>query len=144
MTSAVGNTETFGTLLRRYRERAALSQERLAEQAGLSEDAVSILERGKRSSPRPDTVALLAKALGSTPEERTTLAVVARRQAGTGTLSTPGPAVTEVPHAMPRWALQHAPLPVSLTEFIGRERELGAPAQSPHPLAHADRARRQW
>jgi DNA-binding XRE family transcriptional regulator len=41
----------FGELLKRYRLAVGLSQERLAERAGLSERAVSDLERGLRRAP---------------------------------------------------------------------------------------------
>jgi transcriptional regulator with XRE-family HTH domain len=60
-------TTAFGTLLRRYRLAAGLSQEALAERAGLSAAAISALESGRRTAPRPDTVTLLATALGLTP-----------------------------------------------------------------------------
>ena len=53
----------FGALLRRYRRRAGLTQEELAEQAGISTRALSDLERGVRRRPHKDTVALLAGAL---------------------------------------------------------------------------------
>jgi transcriptional regulator with XRE-family HTH domain len=68
MTARVEAGDTFGALLRRYRQAAALSQEELAERAGLSVDAVGTLERGRRTLPRPDTVTLLVKALGLSPE----------------------------------------------------------------------------
>ena len=45
---------------------AALSQEELAERAGLSPRGVSDLERGARTAPRLETVRLLADALGLT------------------------------------------------------------------------------
>jgi transcriptional regulator with XRE-family HTH domain len=54
---------SFGTLLRRYRGAAGLSQEELAERAGLSARTVGDLERGASKAPRKDTVALLAQAL---------------------------------------------------------------------------------
>jgi len=57
---AAGEGAAFGALLRRHRLAASLSQEALAERAGLSANAVAALERGRRSAPRPDTVALLA------------------------------------------------------------------------------------
>lgn len=41
----------FGALLRRYRLAAGLTQEALAERAGLSGDAVGVLERGARQAP---------------------------------------------------------------------------------------------
>ncbi len=45
--------ESFGEQLRRYREAAALTQEELAERAGLTVDAISALERGRRQRPYP-------------------------------------------------------------------------------------------
>jgi transcriptional regulator with XRE-family HTH domain len=43
---------TFGALLRRARRAARLSQQALAERAGLSVDAISALERGLTVWPR--------------------------------------------------------------------------------------------
>lgn len=54
---------SFGELLRRARLAAGLTQEELAEQAGLSARGISDLERGARRTPRRDTIALLAEAL---------------------------------------------------------------------------------
>ena len=54
----MSNTLTsFGLLLRRYRTAAGLTQEELAEQAGLSARGISDLERGERERPHRDTVA---------------------------------------------------------------------------------------
>ena len=53
----------FGQLLREFRIAARLSQETLAERAGLSAGGISVLERGTRRAPHRDTVALLASAL---------------------------------------------------------------------------------
>jgi DNA-binding CsgD family transcriptional regulator/transcriptional regulator with XRE-family HTH domain len=58
-----GRTETFGERLRRYRVAAGLSQEELAERAGLSAHGISDLERGARNRPYSDTVQRLALAL---------------------------------------------------------------------------------
>ncbi len=55
---------SFGNTLRRLREAAALSQEELAERAGLSVRGVSDLERGVRTTPRLETVRMLADGLG--------------------------------------------------------------------------------
>lgn len=60
MTSA---TSAFGPLLRRHRLAAGLTQEDLAERAGLSVRAISDLERGLKPTPRRETIALLAQAL---------------------------------------------------------------------------------
>jgi predicted ATPase/transcriptional regulator with XRE-family HTH domain len=54
---------TFAHMLRRLRRDAGLSQEALAEHAGLSKDAISALERGTRRAPYRETVAHLADAL---------------------------------------------------------------------------------
>ena len=53
----------FARNLRAAREKAGLSQEALAERAGMHRNAVALLETGKRD-PRVSTVAKLAKALG--------------------------------------------------------------------------------
>ena len=55
----------IGALLRRLRTEARLTQEELAEAAGLSpRDQVSDLERGVNRTARKDTAELLASALG--------------------------------------------------------------------------------
>src|SRR5579862_9577862 len=61
---------TFGALLRRHRKAAGLTQEELAERAGLSPNNISVLERGLSQAPRKDTVALLAEALQLSDTER--------------------------------------------------------------------------
>ena len=62
--------EPFGVALRRLRERAGLTQEQLAERAGISANAVSALERGIRRRPYRHTREALARALGLTAQER--------------------------------------------------------------------------
>src|SRR5438094_555019 len=69
----------FGTLLRRYRQAAGLSQEELAERARLSVRTIGDLERGVSHAPRKDTVALLAEALALAAAERAALAEAAWR-----------------------------------------------------------------
>src|ERR1700760_5074673 len=54
----------FGSLLRRLRREARLTQEELAETAALSVRAVAYLERGVVTTPQKETVRLLADALG--------------------------------------------------------------------------------
>jgi tetratricopeptide (TPR) repeat protein/transcriptional regulator with XRE-family HTH domain len=53
----------FGRLLRAHRHRALLTQEQLAERAGMSSRTIRDLERGRVRQPRGDTVRLLADAL---------------------------------------------------------------------------------
>ena len=61
---ATRDSPGFGDLLRRHRTAAALSQEELAERAGVSVRALSDLERGVHRAPRLETVRMLAEALG--------------------------------------------------------------------------------
>jgi predicted ATPase/DNA-binding XRE family transcriptional regulator len=97
----------FGTLLRRSRLAAGLSQEALAERAGLSVESISALERGFRQSPYRTTVDLLAAGLRLNDLERATLAAAARR----------GRSPRESP---PR---AESSLPAYATSFFDRERE---------------------
>src|SRR5215211_7395087 len=64
---------TFGVLLRQHRLTAGLTQEALAERAGVSARGVQDLERGLRLAPRAETVRLLADALGLDAEARSAL-----------------------------------------------------------------------
>ena len=51
---------TFAVLLRRHRLAAGLTQDDLAGRSGLSVRGIQDLERGARTSPRAETVRLLA------------------------------------------------------------------------------------
>jgi len=68
------DSPAFGELLRKYRVAAGLTQEALAEKAGLSVRGLSDLERGIRQSPHPETVGRLATALSLQRNDRLTLA----------------------------------------------------------------------
>ena len=63
----------FGRLLKRFRLAAGLSQEALAERAGLSERTISDLERGVKQGPRGSTLRLLVEALALGTGERAAL-----------------------------------------------------------------------
>jgi transcriptional regulator with XRE-family HTH domain len=78
-----------GALLQRHRVAAGLSQEALAERAGLSRRGISDLERGKRRVPHPATARRLADALKlDAPTRKMRLTPVRRpRQSGTGSAS---------------------------------------------------------
>src|SRR5215472_14207614 len=69
---------TVGSLLKRYRRAAGLTQEALAERAQISVDTISDLERGVNLRPRTDTIDQLADALHLAPTERAHLHQVAR------------------------------------------------------------------
>src|SRR5262249_48673682 len=64
---------TFGSRLRRLRQGAGLTQEMLAERAGLSVATIGALEEGQRRRSHPHTVVALADALGLSNDERTGL-----------------------------------------------------------------------
>lgn len=93
-------------MLKRHRLAAGLTQEALAERAGVSARAVSALEGDQARLPRLDSVALLATALGLGPEQHHAFLTAAR------------PVTTA-----------HTPaqiLPVPPTPLIGREGEVAA------------------
>ncbi|GHH36244.1 ATP-binding protein [Lentzea cavernae] len=69
----------LGLLLRRHRIAAGLTQEALAEKAGLSGQAVGALERGDRRHPHRETVLRLAGALGLGADDRAEFAAAAAR-----------------------------------------------------------------
>jgi transcriptional regulator with XRE-family HTH domain len=69
---------SFGDLLRRLRADGGLTQEQLAELAGLSMRAVSDLERGVNLTARRETTRLLADALGLVGETRAVFEARAR------------------------------------------------------------------
>jgi len=73
--------EDLGALLRRYRGRQQLTQEQLAERAGLSVGAISRLERGVRRSPRVQTLYLLGGALRLSRAEQAALETALFRDA---------------------------------------------------------------
>jgi predicted ATPase/transcriptional regulator with XRE-family HTH domain len=103
----------FGDLLRRHRTAAALSQEELAERAGVSVRALSDLERGVHRAPRLETVRMLAEALGLGENERGGLLSAARPEMPPGA-------------TMRRRPTMSATLPLPPTRLIGREAEMVA------------------
>jgi predicted ATPase/DNA-binding CsgD family transcriptional regulator/transcriptional regulator with XRE-family HTH domain len=125
---AVGAAEPFGATLQRLRLAAGLSQEELAERAGLSQRGISDLERGVRRSPYPGTARRLADALGLEAAER------ARLLAARGAEPPPGPAA-EADRARPpsppmapdsRAAATPRRLPAQAAPLVGRASELEA------------------
>lgn len=82
----------FAELLRGARHAASLTQEELAERAGLTVNAIGQLERGERTRPYPATVRAIADALELQPPERAALiaAVPSRRAPAQAGPSAPG------------------------------------------------------
>jgi len=62
--------ESFARLLKHHRVAAGLSQEKLAERAGVSVEAISALERGVRHAPQKATLDLLIGALALDDDAR--------------------------------------------------------------------------
>ena len=116
---AAGDDAAFGMLLRRYRLAAGLSQEALAERAGISTDAVSALERGRRKAPRLETVGLLAGALDLDHSHRAALLATVTGARGPDTATMAPPAPLPSPGVL-------SPLPTAPTLSIGRERDEAA------------------
>jgi non-specific serine/threonine protein kinase len=102
---------TFGELLRARRRSTGLTQAELAERAGLSERAISDLERSLKT-PHPTTLRLLAEALSLSDAElaewRAALQERAPRAVGSASSSPPG----------------H--VPAARTSFVGREHLLAS------------------
>jgi predicted ATPase/DNA-binding XRE family transcriptional regulator len=72
----------FAIVLRRLREARSLTQEELAERAGLTAKAIGALERGERRRPYPHTVRSLADGLALGDQDRSALVTaVAKRSA---------------------------------------------------------------
>jgi predicted ATPase/DNA-binding XRE family transcriptional regulator len=103
----------FGALLQRHRTAAGLSQEELAERAGLSARGISDLERGKRRAPHPATLRRLAEALSLGDMDRTQLLAAAHPTGGSTVASDAVRANGDARHN----------LPLHLTSFIGRVQE---------------------
>jgi tetratricopeptide (TPR) repeat protein/transcriptional regulator with XRE-family HTH domain len=110
----------FATVLRRLRARAELTQERLAEAAGLSPRAVSDLERGIVRIPHKDTVRQLADALQLEGSPRAAFESVARRHTRAEGLAAPS-----------------RTLPRDTASFTGRQSELEELARAAIDAAHS-------
>src|SRR6267143_5868057 len=99
---------SFADLLRRHRLAARLTQDALADRAGLSVNGIQKLERGG-THPNRESLRRLEQALQLTPEDLVALQVAAQ--------STPRlRAAASLTDARPD-------LPAALTSFIGRETE---------------------
>ena len=114
----------FGKLLRQHRLTAGLSQEELAERAGLSVRGISDLERGRRATPRPETVRMLAEALKLDGTARDGLIAAARPELA----ATAGPLLVASPdRTFPRPSLLAlARLPIPPTRLVGREQDVAS------------------
>jgi transcriptional regulator with XRE-family HTH domain len=110
---------SFGELLRHHRLAAGLTQEELAERAGLSKRGISDLERGARTRPQRETVKFLAEGLGLAGPTLAAFIAVARRGAS---------GKQPVLDLATREPFPEARLPEPLDSLVGREREVAAAA----------------
>src|SRR5579859_5635810 len=99
---------SFGTLLKRYRMVAGLTQEALAARAQISARTIADLERGINRIPRHDTFELLMSALDLTAQQRALFLAMVRPEMTATAVETP--------------SLSRFPLPP--TALIGREQEI--------------------
>jgi tetratricopeptide (TPR) repeat protein/transcriptional regulator with XRE-family HTH domain len=106
----------FAGVLRELRRRAQVTQQELADAAGLSLRTVSDLERGVATTPQKETVRLLADAMGLIGPERTRFETAARGHP----LAGPQPAAAAAMRSLPR----------DVASFTGRQRELDQLAES--------------
>jgi len=102
--------ESFGRLLQRRRVAAGLSQEDLAELAGVSTNAISTLERGLRRAPHSATLDLLIAALKLDDDARAELEEAAK--------------LARVRRNPAQDKLLLSNLPPQLTSFVDRKREV--------------------
>ena len=103
----------LGEQLRRYRVAAGLTQEELAERAGVSARAVSDLERGVIQTPRKDTLNLIAEALALVTEDRA--AFIGLRRPG-GAVDVAAAPAAAAPALLP--APGGAALPTGMLTFL--------------------------
>jgi predicted ATPase/transcriptional regulator with XRE-family HTH domain len=122
----------FAAYLRRLRVHAGLTQEALAERAGLSSATIGAIEEGLRRRPYPQTVRALADALALTSSERETL-----MDAATAFQSQPRHHAAPSAPDSPRERVAPG-VPSTLTPLVGREAEIaavGALLRPPHVQA---------
>jgi tetratricopeptide (TPR) repeat protein/transcriptional regulator with XRE-family HTH domain len=115
----------FGGMLRRLRAGAGLTQEELAEAAGLNSRTVSDLERGLAITPHKDTVRLLGDALRLGGSARVEFEAAARGHAGPGRAR--GGGVAAATRTLPR----------DIASFTGRQPELAELAEAAEAAAGA-------
>jgi tetratricopeptide (TPR) repeat protein/transcriptional regulator with XRE-family HTH domain len=112
---------SFAALLRRLRAGARLTQEELAEAAGISPRSVSDLERGINRTARKDTALLLADALSLTGQVRALFVAAARGRAPAADVLATGHGAAA--HGAGAVAATRT-LPRDIGSFTGRNAEL--------------------
>jgi transcriptional regulator with XRE-family HTH domain len=108
----------FGSVLRTLRVGAGLTQEEVAEHAGLSARAIGDLERGAVRRPQRRTVAVLVDALGLDEQDARLLSEAARRPVRPAGAAHPQGSAAEVETSLPRQ------LPREPQSFVARAAEM--------------------
>jgi tetratricopeptide (TPR) repeat protein/DNA-binding XRE family transcriptional regulator len=122
-------------MVRTHRRRLGLSQEELAERAGLGVRSIGKLEAGQIANPRPVTVRLLADAFGLAGADRDRFCEAASGEPATRSLSQPQSHAPGQPRSdLPGQPRSHAPgrprspapaqLPADVAGFTGRADDL--------------------
>ncbi len=111
----------FGGLLRQLRDEAGLTQDELADAAGVSQRAISDLERGINATARKDTAVLLAGALGLDGPGRELFVAAARGRASAGEVLAAAVGAAGAGGS----AVASRTLPRDVAAFTGRQAELG-------------------
>lgn len=121
----------FGSYLRACRRAAGLSQQELAERAGLSSRTIGNMERGASKWPYRDSLHRLADALELRDNARARfIAAAGRRLAPDAVPGGTGPARSRRPgRAQAVAASPPTALPAALTAFIGRRDQLATLSQ---------------
>src|SRR5262245_51800737 len=109
---AWANNASFGALLRAWRQRGSLTQERLADRSGLSARTIRELEAGRVGRPRNDSIRLLADALQLARSERERFEETARGPRSTS--------LSRMQGASARRSTAPFQLPTSVADFAGQ------------------------
>jgi tetratricopeptide (TPR) repeat protein/transcriptional regulator with XRE-family HTH domain len=126
---------SFGVLLRRYRLASGLSQEELAQRAGLSVRALANMERGRTRRPYRRSVRLLADALALSDLQHLDLDRAARLVACNGAIPDFAPRATTPAAAVgPQAAGQPRQRPMA--DLVGSPTERVVPRELPAPVRH--------
>jgi len=115
-------TGSFGAALRERRLSVRMTQEQLAELAGLSVRSVSAIERGQVRYPRPESARLIGRAFELSGAELDEFEALARAEYWEGR----GPARQQRGAGEARFAVRPAQLPPGIADLVGREEELAA------------------
>ncbi|MCA1694750.1 MAG: helix-turn-helix domain-containing protein, partial [Actinobacteria bacterium] len=112
---AMSNAAPLAALVRKCRISVRLTQEELAERAGISVRTISDIERGLRRFVYRDTAERLAEALNVDGTDKEDFVLVARSRVGAHELGVQGPG---------RVSSGRNLVPVPPTALIGRDREM--------------------